>query len=49
MLGLENVGGLDSLPGGGNFDENAGLVNALLLVQLYLCQRSMWWVFNGID
>lgn len=34
VLGLQNVGGLDSLVGRGNLDQNAGLVNSLCLVQL---------------
>ena len=34
VLLLEDLGGLDALVCGCNLDENAGLVNALLLVQL---------------
>jgi hypothetical protein len=34
VLALELVGGLDTLPGGSELDENAGLVNAGLLVEL---------------
>jgi hypothetical protein len=34
VLALELVGGLDALPGGSELDENAGLVNAGLLVEL---------------
>ena len=36
MLALELVGGLDTLPGGSELDENAGLVNTGLLVELVL-------------
>jgi hypothetical protein len=34
VLALELVGGLDTLPGRGELDENALLVNAGLLVEL---------------
>jgi hypothetical protein len=34
VLGLELVGGLDTLPGGSELDENALLVDAGLLVEL---------------
>jgi hypothetical protein len=36
VLGLQLVCGLDTLPGRGELDENAGLVNAGLLVELEL-------------
>ena len=36
VLALELVGGLDTLPGGSELDENAGLVNTGLLVELVL-------------
>lgn len=34
MVALENLGGLDTLPGGGNLDQDAVLGDALLLVEL---------------
>lgn len=34
MLCLQLVGGLDTLPGRSELNQNAGLVNAFLLVQL---------------
>lgn len=34
MLALELVGSLDTLPGRGELDQDAGLVNANLLVKL---------------
>lgn len=36
VLGLEDVGSLDSLVGGGNLDQDARLVNALGLVHLLM-------------
>jgi hypothetical protein len=36
VLGLELVGGLDALPGGGELDENALLVDTGLLVELLI-------------
>jgi len=34
VLGLKDVGGLNTFPGGGDLDQNASLVNALFLVEL---------------
>lgn len=34
VVALENLGGLDTLPGGGNLDQDAVLGDALLLVEL---------------
>jgi hypothetical protein len=35
VVALENLGGLDALPGGGDLDEDAVLGDALLLVELW--------------
>ena len=34
VLGLQDVGSLDTFPGGGDLDQDAGLVDALLLVEV---------------
>jgi hypothetical protein len=45
VLGLEDLGGLDTFPCGCDLDENALLANALLLVQL----RSVSWGFEMLQ
>lgn len=39
VLGLQDVGSLDTLPGGGDLDQDAVLGDTLLLVQLNACQH----------
>lgn len=40
VLGLENVGGLDTFPGGSDLDQDTVLADTLLLVEL--CGVSQW-------
>jgi hypothetical protein len=40
VLGLEDLGGLDTFPGGRNLDENALLADTLLLVKLRMVNMS---------
>jgi hypothetical protein len=42
VLGLEDLGGLDTFPGGSDLDENAVLLDALLLVQLRIVSRGFY-------
>jgi hypothetical protein len=37
VVTLEDTGSLDTFPGGGDLDQDAGLVDALLLVELQTC------------
>lgn len=46
MVALEDLGGLDTLPGGGNLDEDAVLGDALLLVELRR-GLALWWNARG--
>lgn len=39
VVALEDLGGLDALPGGGDLDEDAVLLDTLLLVQL--CEKRL--------
>ena len=46
VLGLQNVGSLDTLPGGGDLDQDTVLGDAVLLVQLFKEQTSCQQVFS---
>ena len=47
VVALEDLGGLDALPCGGDLDEDAVLGNALLLVELRVVASQHWRLCSG--